>query len=441
MRNKITNENFAVKGFSKKYLGTKKNGQNTLMSEIEMLRNLDHPNIIKLEEVYETENSVYVVQELCEGGSLLEGRTKLLNSEQAKIVLTQILAVIQYLSSKGIVHRDLKPYNILRKFKACDDVDNQLKIIDFGLVYNPRSRVDTSGKKCGTPGYIAPEILNHQKKGNSFDEEDKPSFDHITHEPELKLDGKVDVFSVGVIFYYMMTGVFPFDGISSKEVYDSNKKGNINFDIPEAKKVEPSAWDLVTKMLEIDPKLRLGPEEALNHPFLRVEQEDKVIQAEDMEIPNEWDVVDSDECNSRNDIPLFRSKMFKGGDNISRMVCAQGSKTSSGARSLLSVKMQLGKKMNASPHQSPNFSISSPLMSRRSNQARNRPSVLSRYTSNSSKSSRMKSSRACSRSSGSNGNIEESTKDSIKTQNVNYIQSKVVKASGQFTKSIFSTKK
>jgi len=155
-----------------------------MLNEIDIMKSLDHENIIKLYEVHETENSIYLVLELIQGRSLQEVLKKPSFKDEyseVKVVnmIRSILDALAYLSSKGIMHRDLKPDNILL------DKESKVKIADFGLA----TIVDLPEyifKKCGTPGYIAPEVFKYDAKNHS-----------------TNYDQRCDVFSAGCIFYYM----------------------------------------------------------------------------------------------------------------------------------------------------------------------------------------------------------------------------------------------
>ena len=155
-----------------------------MLNEIEIMRAVDHENVIKLYEVYETEKSIYLVLELIQGKSLQEMLKKQVfkdDTSELKIINTirSILEALSYLSSKGIMHRDLKPDNILL------DKGEKVKIVDFGLA----TFIDVPEyifKKCGTPGYIAPEVFKFDSKNAS-----------------TAYDGHCDAFSIGCILFYM----------------------------------------------------------------------------------------------------------------------------------------------------------------------------------------------------------------------------------------------
>lgn len=153
-----------------------------MWNEIDIMRALDHDNVIKLYEVYETDKSLYLVLELIQGKSLQEVLKKggfKDNESRVKNVISSILEALAYLAAKGVMHRDLKPDNILL------DKGDKVKIVDFGLA----TFIDIPEyifKKCGTPGYIAPEVFKYDVKNSATNYNDR-----------------CDVFSAGCIFYFM----------------------------------------------------------------------------------------------------------------------------------------------------------------------------------------------------------------------------------------------
>jgi len=144
------------------------------------MRDLTHPNIIKLEEVYETANSIYLIMELLDGGQL---KSKIMQSEiiskDRKIIMKQILSGLVYLQEKQLMHRDLKPDNIMFKKKNSNDIC----IVDFGLA-TYETNVPYLFSRCGTPGFVAPEIANIK-------------------DPNAKYSCLCDIFSAGIIFHLL----------------------------------------------------------------------------------------------------------------------------------------------------------------------------------------------------------------------------------------------
>lgn len=203
---------------------------------------------MKLEELHESKNSVYLVLELLEGGELFNhiSSKNSLTVKSVQRILNCLLKALKYLHSNDIMHRDLKPENMILKQKG-ELEENTLKLVDFGL----SSYCDMEEylfKRCGTPGYVAPEIINSSSKEN------------------VKFTPKVDVFSAGIIFYILLIGKSPFKGKSFQEILDQNKKCEIDFNVSRLTK-NPVALDLLKKMLKKKPANRFSAEECLSHEF------------------------------------------------------------------------------------------------------------------------------------------------------------------------------
>ena len=166
--------------------------------EINILKQLDHPYILKLYEIYEDKTRFFVVTELCKGGELFDElieRGKY-GERDAASALRQILQAIAYCHSKNITHRDLKPENIL----IDKELNNSLKIIDFGAgtLFEKGKKLDL---QYGTSYYIAPEVL------------------------EKNYNEKCDIWSLGVIMYILLSGIPPFNGHTDMEIIARVKKG------------------------------------------------------------------------------------------------------------------------------------------------------------------------------------------------------------------------
>lgn len=195
---------FAVKVFSKGVIMQDPLEKKCLVYEIKMLRLMNHPRVLRLHELYEGENFIYCLCELYKGADLLNSVIKKgFQPEQKALTITmQILEGLTYMHSLRIIHRDLKPENII--FKASVDID--LAIVDLGFATHEEDYRKLF-VRCGTPGYVAPEILN-----------------------DRDYDCKVDVYSAGIILYIILTGRIPFNGNSYKQIVYKNMKGVINFD-------------------------------------------------------------------------------------------------------------------------------------------------------------------------------------------------------------------
>ena len=170
-----------------------------MQSEINILRSLDHPNIVKIFEYFEDEKRYYIVQEHIQGGELFDeiiAKGKF-NEKDAAVLMKQLLSCISYCHSHNIVHRDLKPENVL--LEASKEFD-QIKVIDFGTAQVFR-KGEHLKETIGTPYYIAPEVL-----ANSHNE-------------------KCDIWSAGVILYILLCGYPPFNGENDLAIVESVKLG------------------------------------------------------------------------------------------------------------------------------------------------------------------------------------------------------------------------
>lgn len=229
------------------------------------MRKLDHQYVMKLEEIHESKNSIYLVLELLEGGELLNyiSSKKQLSYKDYWKVMKCILEALSYMADKKIMHRDLKPDNMILKYK--DKLENcTLKLVDFGLatVYDIPEYLF---KRCGTPGFVAPEVINAPSKAN------------IHYTPQC------DVFSAGVIFYILLTERSPFDGKSFREILQKNKQCQINFQHPKLKG-NKVALDLLEKMCQVDPEKRITAAQALKHQFFtEVEENEMIIESHEGE--------------------------------------------------------------------------------------------------------------------------------------------------------------
>ncbi|XP_015732321.1 serine/threonine-protein kinase PLK1 [Coturnix japonica] len=228
-------EVFAGKVVPKSLLA-KPHQKEKMSMEIAIHRSLAHQHVVGFQGFFEDSDFVYVVLELCRRRSLLElhKRRKALSEPEVRYYLRQTILGCQYLHSQRVIHRDLKLGNLF----LSDDME--VKIGDFGLA----TKVEYDGERkktlCGTPNYIAPEVLG--KKGHSFE---------------------VDVWSIGCIMYTLLVGKPPFETSCLKETYLRIKKNE--YTIP--KHINPVAANLIQKMLRSDPATRPTINELLNDEF------------------------------------------------------------------------------------------------------------------------------------------------------------------------------
>jgi len=240
--NKKTKEKVAVKVIDRNDVG--KDYEKNLKMEMEILKRVEHPNIIALHEMVEAGNKLYFVMELVTGGELFDRIVEKgsYSEEDAKILVRKIVSAIDYLHKQNIAHRDLKPENLL--VKSVED-DTEVKIADFGLskIIDKDKMMQTA---CGTPGYVAPEVLLAQ----GYDKE-------------------VDMWSIGVITYILLCGFPPFYSESVPEVFEQILEAK--YDYPEEywDEISAEAKDFINHLLVVDVTKRLTAEQALNHPWLR----------------------------------------------------------------------------------------------------------------------------------------------------------------------------
>jgi calcium-dependent protein kinase len=244
---KATGEKRAIKAMNKDQIDDKE----ALENELAILKSLDHPNIVKLFEVYEFKNNIYLVTELCEGGELFYHitKTKHLTEAQAAKIMRQIFSAISYLHSKKICHRDLKPENFLLKW---ENDDSSIKLIDFGLSKKLKDN-ELMTDPNGTPFYIAPEILDGE------------------------YTEAVDNWSLGVILYIMLSGSPPFYGKDNREILKAVQKGVYTLSLKPFIKCSIEVKDLISKLLVKNINKRYTAAMAYNHPWVQqqVEQESK----------------------------------------------------------------------------------------------------------------------------------------------------------------------
>ncbi|KAM7526395.1 hypothetical protein LguiA_016297 [Lonicera macranthoides] len=222
--------------------------EESLMSEIVILQNIDHPNIIRLHEMIKEPGKIHLVLEYCKGGDLsmfIQKRQGRIPEATAKHFMLQLAAGLKILRDNNLIHRDLKPQNLLL---SSNDENSVLKIADFGFARSlqPRGLAETM---CGSPLYMAPEIMQLQK-----------------------YDAKADLWSVGAILFQLVTGKTPFTGNSQIQLLQNIVKSTeLNFP-PDIKDLSSDCIDLCRKLLRRNPVERLMFEEFFNHPFLSQRQ-------------------------------------------------------------------------------------------------------------------------------------------------------------------------
>ena len=238
VHHKLSNQYRAMKIIQCKSLSD--NHSSTINKEINILKNLDHPNIIKVYEFYQSEKYVYIINELCTGGELFDKivDVKFFSENVACNIMRQLLSAVAYCHENGVIHRDLKPENIL--IENSEEKDKEffhIKVIDFGTCEIFKKKKLT--EQIGTSFYIAPEVIK-----NSYNE-------------------KCDLWSCGVILYILLCGSPPFYGKNEKEIFKKIIEGNFTFRHKIWNKISSEAKNLVLKLLQVNPDKRISAKVAL----------------------------------------------------------------------------------------------------------------------------------------------------------------------------------
>ncbi|NXA92571.1 HUNK kinase, partial [Melanocharis versteri] len=238
----LTGEKVAVKVIDKKRAKKDTYVTKNLRREGQIQQMIRHPNIAQLLDILETENSYYLVMELCPGGNLMHKiyEKKRLEEHEARKYIRQLILAVEHLHRAGVVHRDLKIENLLL------DEDNNIKLIDFGLsnCAGILGYSDPFSTQCGSPAYAAPELLARKKYGP-----------------------KIDVWSIGVNMYAMLTGTLPFtvEPFSLRALYQKMVDKEMN---PFPTQLSSAAINFLRSLLEPDPAKRPNIQQALANRWL-----------------------------------------------------------------------------------------------------------------------------------------------------------------------------
>jgi len=242
-KNKVTGEKVAVKFIEKKFVDQEE--LKLLQREIDIMARVQHTNVLRLFEIFDTDQKLSLVMELVNGGELFykivdKGSYSEL---EARDIVRQLVEGVDYLHNQGIAHRDLKPENLL-----CSETERGMviKIADFGLskAFSGESDLSTS---CGTPDYAAPEVLRM----------------------EGTYDNGVDLWSIGVITYVLLCGFPPFYGKSQAQLFEKILNADFDFPEPEWTQISAEAKDFINHLLVLDVKLRYDTKQCLGHPWLK----------------------------------------------------------------------------------------------------------------------------------------------------------------------------
>lgn len=239
--NRQTGQSYAVKVVTKSKLS--REDDFALKDEISILKILKHQHIIYLYANYDEPSYYYLVTEMMRGGELFDRivAKTYYNEKEARDVLKILFEAISYCHSQRIAHRDLKPENLLLMSKS-DDRD--IKIADFGFAKRVTSE-ECLLTQCGTPGYVAPEILHGVPYGT-----------------------KSDMWSMGVIAYILLGGYPPFIEQNQRELFKKIKRGQYEFHVEYWGQISGEAKDMIASLLTVDPKRRLSAADALENTWI-----------------------------------------------------------------------------------------------------------------------------------------------------------------------------
>ncbi|XP_041808784.1 calcium/calmodulin-dependent protein kinase type 1D-like [Chelmon rostratus] len=237
VREKNTGNLYALKCLKKKHLT-----HSNLENEINVLRRIKHENVVGLEDFYESRTHYYLVMQLVSGGELFDRILDkgVYTEKDASTVIKQVLQAVSYLHENSIVHRDLKPENLLY---YNTDENAKIMVSDFGLSKTLEHGVMSTA--CGTPGYVAPEVL--------------------AQKPYSKA---VDCWSIGVITYILLCGYPPFFEENETRLFSKIMRAEYAFHSPFWDNISESAKDFIRNMMEKNPTKRFLTEQALKHPWI-----------------------------------------------------------------------------------------------------------------------------------------------------------------------------
>lgn len=218
--------------------------------EVDIMKSLDHPNIVRLYETFEDVTDFYLVMEYCSGGELFDRliESGVLTESLACAIMKQILAAVAYCHMHRVAHRDLKPENFLF---LTDQPNSPMKLIDFGLAarFKPGQAMRT---RAGTPYYVSPQVL------------------------EGRYGPECDVWSAGVMMYILLCGYPPFNAPSDRGIMNKVRTGHYTFPDAEWGKVSLQAKDLISRLLDRHPRTRISAEQAIRHQWFNMHMPDSI---------------------------------------------------------------------------------------------------------------------------------------------------------------------
>ncbi|XP_033260459.1 serine/threonine-protein kinase 33 [Orcinus orca] len=246
---KETETKWAIKRVSKEKAGS--SAVKLLEREVTILKSVKHKHIIHLEQVFETPKKMYLVMELCEDGELrgILNRKGHFSENETRWIIRSLASAIAYLHNKDIVHRDLKLENIMVKssfIDANDEMNLNIKVTDFGLAVKKQGRSEAMLQTtCGTPIYMAPEVINAHDYSQ-----------------------QCDIWSIGVIMYILLCGEAPFMASSEEKLFELIRKGELHFKGSVWDSISDSAKSVLKQLMKVDPAHRITAKELLDNQWL-----------------------------------------------------------------------------------------------------------------------------------------------------------------------------
>ena len=246
-----TNKIYAMKVISKGDFSKSKLALMDLENEIKIQNLVNHPNVVKSDFSFSDAQNHYFVLEYCPGGNirnyLRKNKQFRLSEPEIRKIIKDVIKGLDYIHGLKIIHHDIKLENLVI------DSNGNVKIADFGLSNFEKNENEKKSVIFGTLKYLSPEMLQKGSKMKSC---------------------KIDIWAVGISTFYLLTGSFPFFGLSEKKMMQCIKKGELHF--PLNYEITDEIKDFINKMLQIDPEMRPTAKELLNHPFLKIDDNDNV---------------------------------------------------------------------------------------------------------------------------------------------------------------------
>ncbi|KAJ6629189.1 kinase-like domain-containing protein [Mycena sp. CBHHK59/15] len=288
------NKRFACKVVTKSSLKTKK-AKTKLYAEIKIHRSLSHPNIVTFLDCFEDDDNVYMTLELCPSGSLMDllRRRKRFTEPEARFFMIQLIGACHYMHGQSVIHRDLKLGNLFL------DGHMNIKVGDFGLAALIESPGERKKTICGTPNYIAPEVLFDTASGHSFE---------------------VDTWSIGVILYTLVVGRPPFQTKDVKAIYQRIRDNDYTFPSPPPASPSVPSRNLIGDILTPDPQQRPTLLSIVGHEWFTHGPVPPYIPTSAHDAPPDWGYISRE----RSDSNLAKLKKYAGLDR-DEVAAASGS--------------------------------------------------------------------------------------------------------------------